>query len=335
MTPLAKKLVYWYRKNRISYPWRMTRDPYKIWLSEILLQQTRIPVVLKFYEKILNAFPDLISLSKAKDAEFLSLWSGLGYYRRAQSMLHCAREIVQNGAGVFPSDLHELLALPGIGKYTAGAIRNVCYEYLTPAIDGNIRRVLARLAMSHEKLESVFLEVGKGAESGDFFQSLMELGEQICLPNPRCVSCPVQNFCKSRKEHRELEFPVKKSKQKSEKFHWYLLLLERKGAHFYAQNSAREFLKHSWIFPDVLSQKNLSPSELCKNFAQSWGIKVRGLKELRTLSHAVTYRKIHAHVLAAESFHVNGVRGKWLKPEDLKNYPTSSITRKSLQVQDR
>src|SRR4026207_2334391 len=120
MTLLTQDLIHWYRKNRILYPWRKTRDPYKIWLSEILLQQTRIPVVLNFYGKILQQYPDLSHLSKAKDTDFLSLWSGIGYYSRAHNMLRCARMIVEKFDGVFPKKLDELLSLPGIGKYTAG-----------------------------------------------------------------------------------------------------------------------------------------------------------------------------------------------------------------------
>src|SRR5262245_10454584 len=136
MQPITRKLLTWYRKNRILYPWRRTRDPYRIWLSEILLQQTRIPVVLQYYEKILKRFPTLKSLAKAKDDDFISAWSGIGYYARARNMLSCAREIVSDQGGQFPQDCESLLRLPGIGRYTMGAIRNLCFDQLTPAIDG-------------------------------------------------------------------------------------------------------------------------------------------------------------------------------------------------------
>src|SRR5918996_5257162 len=135
MKSLTKHLLAWYSKNRILYPWRKTRQPYRIWLSEILLQQTRISVAKKFYEKILNRYPTLMDLARAKDSDFLSLWSGIGYYGRGQNMLRCAREIVKTHRGIFPSELSELLRLPGIGKYTAGAIRNIAFGILTPALD--------------------------------------------------------------------------------------------------------------------------------------------------------------------------------------------------------
>ena len=145
MTPVAKNLLSWYPKNRILYPWRKTKDPYKVWLSEILLQQTRIPVVLKYYEKILLRFPSMEDLTERRESEFLALWSGLGYYKRAHAMLECARVIAEKYNGKFPSSVDELLSLPGIGPYTAGAIRNVCFGKLTPSLDGNIRRVLSRI----------------------------------------------------------------------------------------------------------------------------------------------------------------------------------------------
>jgi A/G-specific adenine glycosylase len=152
MKSLTKHLLAWYDENRILYPWRKTKQPYKIWLSEILLQQTRISVAKKFYEKILKRYPTLKDLARANDSDFLALWSGIGYYRRGQHMLSCAREIVKAHRGIFPFELSDLLKLPGIGKYTAGAIRNIAFGILTPALDGNIQRVLSRLTLSQQNL---------------------------------------------------------------------------------------------------------------------------------------------------------------------------------------
>jgi len=335
MTRFAKNLLSWYLKNRILYPWRKTKDPYKIWVSEILLQQTRIPVVLKYYDKILDRFPRIEDLTEARETEFLALWSGLGYYRRAHAMLQCAREITQNYNGKFPSDLEELLQLPGIGNYTAGAIRNVCFGILTPSLDGNIRRVLSRLAMQHENLENVFLNFGKDADSGIYFQSLMELGEQICLPDPRCALCPVRKYCKAHQIGKIASFPKKKLKKKTETFHWYLLLAASNGSHYYVQNSDRQFLKKAWIFPDILSRSELSPAVLRQEFQERWGIKTTTLEERNRLSHAVTFRKIRVHVMIPKSFELNGSKGKWLREADFQEHPTSSITRKTLQIVNR
>lgn len=330
MVALSRSLLKWYLQIRAPYPWRKTNRAYEVWLSEILLQQTRIPVALKFYEKILDRYPNLNLLAAAKDSDFLALWSGIGYYRRAHHMLACAREIVRNHHGEFPHELPALLALPGIGKYTAGAIRNLCFDRLTPAIDGNVRRVLSRLMMTNTDLESIFNHLGSGLPPADYFQSLMELGERICFPDPLCARCPVAAFCKARKTGQQKRFPGTQRKPRSKIFHWYLLLLKSNGDYYYLQNSERPFLKQAWIFPDLLSTEKLSVPRLKRDFHKTWGVQLTGLKEAKTIQHAVTFRKIFAHVLEPFSFQLNGSGGKWMSRNDLAQYPTSSITTKVL-----
>jgi A/G-specific adenine glycosylase len=332
MQSLTRNLLEWYRLNRVKYPWRLTRQPYRIWLSEILLQQTRIPVVLKFYQKILREYPNFKALAAAEDSKFIAQWSGIGYYRRAQNMLACAREIVQKHDAKFPADLPSLLKLPGIGKYTAGALRNICFNSLTPAIDGNIRRVLSRLTMSEKNLEKNFMELGSGTRSSDFFQSLMELGERICLPNPQCGLCPVRRSCKARKAGKQQVFPAKQIRKRIKTFHWYLLLLESNGSVYFSQNSARPFLRHAWIFPDLLGTKKMLQKELIRRFRNDCGIRLQGLTERKVIKHAVTFRNIYVHVISPASFELNGSRGKWLTREDLAQHPTSSITHKILAL---
>ena len=332
MKALTKRLLAWYEENRILYPWRKTTQPYRVWLSEILLQQTRIPVAKKFYEKILKRYPNLKDLARAKDSDFLSLWSGIGYYGRGQNMLNCAREIVKTHRGIFPSDFSALLELPGIGKYTAGAIRNIAFGMLTPALDGNIQRVLSRLMLSQENLEENFLLLAKGAPPSDFFQALMELGERICLPDPECVICPLRKNCRARKSGVQKEFPPKKFRKASKVFHWYLLILNSRGATYFVQNRAREFLKNAWIFPDLLLTEEIPERTLARRFQHIWGIEIDGLAKHSVIRHTVTFRKIHAHVLVPQSFQLNGSNGKWLNPKDLEKHPTSSITEKALRT---
>jgi len=145
---ITRTLLDWYQKNKILYPWRLTSDPYRIWLSEILLQQTRIPVALPFFQRIVAKYPSLEDVARESQESFVAEWSGIGYYRRARNMHACARELVSNHQQKFPSTYEELTKLPGIGRYTAGALRNVCFDKLTPAIDGNTGRVLARLTLN-------------------------------------------------------------------------------------------------------------------------------------------------------------------------------------------
>lgn len=338
MNGLAQKLLSWYSKNKIDYPWRKSTDPYKVWVSEILLQQTRIPVVINYYQKILHRYPDLSSLASANDSDFLALWSGLGYYRRAQNMLECARLIQKLHRGRFPSGSNVLTALPGIGSYTAGALQNICFGELTPAIDGNIRRVLSRLNASNEDLPALFMKIGRSTMPGDFFQSLMELGENVCLPNPLCERCPIRSHCKAYKAGAQLKFPMVREKKKFETFHWYLLVLRTGASHYYIQNTTRAFLKSAWIFPDLLTPTILTPPQQIRRFQVEWGIRVSGIQEASVVQHSVTFRKIVAHILIPKNFELNGSGGKWLNAADFYDHPTSSITAKvlrSLQIQNR
>jgi A/G-specific adenine glycosylase len=341
MNPLSETLVRWYRKHRILYPWRRTREPYAVWVSEILLQQTRISVVIPFYEKIVARFPTVSALAATDPAEFLALWSGIGYYRRAEHMLRCAREIEQAHGGQFPSELSALLALPGIGKYTAGALSNLCFGRLAPAIDGNIARVLARISNCsarygskdfHNRIEDVFLHYGEGAPAADYFQSLMELGERICLPAPDCPSCPVRGHCAAYLNGNQASIPRMPAKRKQTAFHWYFLMLRRGNRHLYVQNPNREFLKSVWLFPDVLSKSKMNEPGLRNEFQKKWGIDAKRLTEVASVKHAVTFRKITGHILITQWNGKLPAGGRWFNENELRLQHTSSVVHKILKA---
>jgi A/G-specific adenine glycosylase len=334
------RLIQWYLDNQKPYPWRQNTDPYRIWLSEVLLQQTRISVVLRYYEEILKRFPDVNSLAAADDQEFLSLWSGVGYYQRGKNMLRCARDIMNIHGGRFPEDVAVLKTLPGIGSYTAGALRNICFSKLTAAIDGNIARVLARVTgnsrPSHTKLfrqdiEAAFLKYGRGANTALYFQGLMELGERICLQVPQCSSCPVHRACVAAHSGIAAELPLKRPSVKTQNYHWFFLLLRRSTSAYYVRNSHRSFLKDAWLFPDVLVKQKLTMKQAENRFANDWKIQVQGLNELKTIRHSVTFRRIAVHVLSAANFHIEDSSGLWLTPSELCAYPTSSVISKILE----
>jgi A/G-specific adenine glycosylase len=340
MQEMTERILKWYRATRVPYPWRMTRDPYRIWLSEILLQQTRISVVIPFYESITRKFPRLSDLAEADAAEFLAAWSGIGYYRRAQNMLSCAREVQSKHGGKFPSQLSELLALPGIGKYTAGALRNLCFGILTPAIDGNVTRVLARITNRREmihtpkfqtKIAESFLDFGQDAPASEYFQSLMELGEQVCLPKPRCSDCPVQTDCLSFKAGCSSKIPRMPKLRPKETFHWYFLILRSAGRLYFAQNHDRPFLKQAWMPPDHLASKPIPKSRLSQEFKKAWGFHFKDFSEVHSFRHSVTYRDLQVHVLMPKSVRPFRRRGKFLDPRKIDSLPTSSVTHKILR----
>ena len=340
MNSFGHRLINWYRKNSTRYPWRETSDPYSVWLSEILLQQTRIPVALKFYDAILKQYPTLTELASAQEQEFLALWSGIGYYSRARNMLRCAQELVARHNGQFPRDHAKLLELPGIGPYTAGALRNFCFGELTPAIDGNVNRVLARITNNdspvHSKkfrsaIQAAYLEFGKRVNAGEYAQALMELGEQICTPVAQCAECPVIMNCESYRRKTVSSIPKRVVKRAPVTYFWYFLFLQKASNHYYVQNNAREFLKHAWLFPDVLSRHELSVGEVRKSFRKQWGIDAKKISLITAVNHTVTYRKIRAIVLQASDCSFAGSKGVWLNPLEMKSYPTSSVVLKILK----
>ena len=216
---IATPLVAWYRENKRELPWRRDKNPYHVWISEIMLQQTRIEAVIEHYYAFMDALPDVASLAAVEEGKLLKLWEGLGYYSRARNLKKAAIKIMDEFGGEFPQTKKELLTLPGIGDYTAGAIASICFNEPVPAVDGNVLRVLARLrADAHNVLlpetkksaEALITEIIP-ADAGDFNEGIMELGETVCLPNgfPLCSSCPLQPYCKAYREDLTATLPVR------------------------------------------------------------------------------------------------------------------------------
>ena len=219
--PDMAPLLPWYEKNARDLPWRETRDPYRIWVSEIMLQQTRVEAVIRYYERFLSRLPDVRALAECPEDELLKLWEGLGYYSRVRNMQKAARVIMSEQGGTFPTTFAGVLALPGIGEYTAGAICSFAFDLPYPAVDGNVLRVAARLLNFEEDIlapasKKVLTAAVAAAQPKDsaavFTQAMIELGATVCLPNgaPRCEACPVWGDCAARRAGREQELPVRK-----------------------------------------------------------------------------------------------------------------------------
>jgi A/G-specific adenine glycosylase len=234
---LRRKLLAWYQKSRRDLPWRATRDPYRIWLSEIMLQQTRVETVLPYYDAFLARYPDVAALAAAAEAEVLALWSGLGYYSRARNLLRAARQIA--GASAFPSDFAGLRTLPGVGDYTAAAVASIAFNLPLAAVDGNVLRVLARLyndegdigsPLTRRRFQLLAQETLDARHPGEFNQAMMELGATLCLPrNPRCPSCPVRTSCGAQAAGRAAELPIKLKRQEARSETLSVAVIRREG----------------------------------------------------------------------------------------------------------
>ena len=224
LTPLKTELLPWFAANKRPLPWREDKEPYHVWLSEIMLQQTRVEAVIGYYRRFLDALPTVRALADAPDDELMKLWEGLGYYSRARNLKKAARLIMDEYGGRFPETLASISALPGIGPYTAGAIASICFGLPCPAVDGNVMRVYARFIEypapidtqdAKKQITEALTPLYENADCGALTQSLMELGACVCIPNgaPKCGLCPVKDSCAARRNESWDVYPIRTPKR--------------------------------------------------------------------------------------------------------------------------
>jgi A/G-specific adenine glycosylase len=290
------RLLDWYRHNRRDLPWRKTRDPYAIWVSEIMLQQTRVETVVDYYRRFMLRFPDAASLAAAPEEEVLKLWEGLGYYSRARNLQKAAKIVVQSYGGALPKDYDALLKLPGVGAYTAGAIASIAYGEARPAVDGNVKRVFARIAGERESIDrpDVQERIRRGVmeaippdDPGAFNQALMELGATLCSPRmPRCDNCPVNADCDAYREGDAESLPVHEKKRPGREVDVAVCLLTREGKVLAFRRQER-LLHGLYVFR--LEEGETDPAALARLLAEEGlAVRFRGLAGEAT--HVFTHR---------------------------------------------
>jgi len=266
---LRQALLRWYSQYKRDLPWRHTRDPYKIWVSEIMLQQTQVATVIPYYERWLKAFPSLSALARAPLSKALKLWAGLGYYRRIRMFHQASRHIQKNLHGKIPETSGTLRKLPGIGRYTAGAIASIAYGEKTPVLDGNVIRILTRifaipqradLPGTLEKLWSLAAALLPDKNPGDLNQGLMELGATVCFPSaPQCARCPVRRNCIAHKKGKELFYPVRAQEERYEKLRMAALVLRNdKNEVWLEKQPSHGRWGGLWMFPFWKKKKEMS-----------------------------------------------------------------------------
>lgn len=266
LQPIVEPIVKWYQKQEKLLPWKQDKEPYHIWVSEIMLQQTRIEAVKKYYTRFMKELPTIQELAVVPEEKLLKLWEGLGYYSRAKNLKKSAIQIQENNHGKMPTSYVELLKLPGIGEYTAGAIASISYNEKVPAVDGNVLRVVSRVLASKEdvllpetkkKITNKLLEIMPD-EAGDFNEGLMELGEKVCLPNtvPLCATCPIQEFCMANKENLTNAIPVRAKKQKRKIENKTVFILKYKNEIAIRKREKTGILANLYEFPNVIRGSN-------------------------------------------------------------------------------
>lgn len=337
-----KALLKWFRANRRAYPWRRNCDPYRVWLAEVMLQQTRIAAVIPYYEKFLRRFPDVETLARAPEREVLRYWAGLGYYSRARNLLRAARQIAELHRGQFPQEMEDALELPGIGRYTAAAVLSIAYGAPYAVLDGNVARVLARIRAVRgdlraprrwRRLEATADELLPIESPGDWNQALMELGETICTPkSPRCEECPARGWCESQKRGLvdRIPAPRKKPGTVHQRIAAAVLLDFRRRTLLVRDPGAHDDVLFSrmWQFPAVEAASD-GAAELARHLRERYGIEMPAIIQLAPARHSVTYRNVTLAPFLARVDELPAIpRTRRLPLSDLSRVPLSSATRK-------
>ncbi|MCR5490636.1 MAG: A/G-specific adenine glycosylase [Bacilli bacterium] len=290
---MYRKLLEWFSIHGRELPWRVSKDPYRVYLSEIMLQQTRVEAVKGYFERFLDHYPTVADLASSNEEDVLLLWKGLGYYSRARKLRQCAIEVMDRFGGEFPRTKEELLSLPGIGEYTASAISSICFLAKEAAVDGNLYRVYARLTATEKTLAdkgereacAEFYEAWMDkADPGDINQALMDLGELVCMPNgaPKCDECPFGDCCKAHAINKELLCPAKKVKKEKKSQPLIVFLLKSDGKYLLRKRSETGLLASLFEFPNAESV-DLDSAKV------SLGIKIENVRHVGKSKHVFTH----------------------------------------------
>ena len=333
---IQTKLLHWFKKNKRDLPWRKNRDPYAIWVSEIMLQQTQVNTVIPYYNHFLKTFPTIRYLAKANLSKVLKVWEGLGYYSRARNLHQASRIIANHLKGKIPETPKDLLNLPGIGRYTAGAILSIAYNKKVPILDGNVKRVLSRLFVvsGHPKKTEEFLWplseslIPKGSP-GAFNQALMDLGSMICTPkNPNCLSCPLKNLCQGYLSKKPESYPLRSVKKKVPHIEAIAAVIQKDGKVLIHQRPPHGLLGGLWEFPNWRIERKKDLKEYLRQMVKRQiGLIVKCKEPLGSFKQTYSHFKLTLHVYHCQI--VDGIgNGKWIPIKKLKLFPMSKITRR-------
>ncbi|HMC82289.1 MAG TPA: A/G-specific adenine glycosylase [Candidatus Polarisedimenticolia bacterium] len=344
---IRRKLLVWYRRHRRDLPWRRTGDPYRIWVAEVMLQQTQVATVIPYYERFVRRFPTVAALAKASPDAVLSLWSGLGYYRRARNLHAAAKELARLHGGKLPADPTLLRRLPGVGSYTAGAVASIAFGLPEPALDGNTLRVLSRLLAwrgnpkSGARLRAfdrLAREIVRGKSPGEITQALMELGALVCLPaTPRCEHCPVRTECVAFEKGLQSALPETGTTRLSRDFEAAVAILVRKGSFLMVRRQGEGLMEGLWEFPGGILDEGESPREgLARIGRERLGEALTPLERLAIVRQTITYRRVkigaYRAVLSEPGLRKRWSREvvRWVSPDEIHSLPHGSATRRIL-----
>jgi A/G-specific adenine glycosylase len=338
---LHRRLLGWYRRHRRDLPWRRTRDPYRVWVSEVMLQQTTVKAVVPFYERFLLRFPTLAALGGASEHDVLAAWSGLGYYHRARNLQRGARHVLDRHLGSFPSTLEAALAIPGVGLYTASAVLSIARGVPLPVVDGNVRRVLSRLfalrgpewrkdAAYYNRAE----ELLERTAPGEWNQALMELGATVCVPRkPVCPACPLRGQCRALALGLTGELPEGRARRAPVDVTVAAALVEKDGRVLLVRRGEGRLMGRMWEVPQT-SLESRGLGDLARELRERHGLDLTPGPLVARGRHAITFRRIRLEAYRARLRRdppADAERFLWATPEEIAALPVSSLTRKVLR----
>ena len=343
------KLLRWYDANKRDLPWRHSRDPYAIWISEAMLQQTRVETVIPYWERFLETFPNVEALASAPIDDVYAVWTGLGYYSRARNLKHAAETIVADYGGQLPDTAAELSKLKGIGRYTAGAVASIAFQREAPLVDGNVIRVFARLLGIREdsagkevveRMWRVADAVVRGERPGDLNQGLMELGATLCTPrNPHCLACPLRAHCNAHAVGDAEALPIKKKKAKPTKMRAIAIYLERDGKVLAVRRPETGLMAGLWELPGgEIDAKDEAKERVHEVLREAVGLELLRAEHVGAVSHLFTHRRLTLEVFRARIAPKGRVKRqhfdahKWIEPESLLDLAHAGPTRKALAL---
>ena len=321
----SEKLIEWYRVNKRNLPWRLTKQPYKIWVSEIILQQTRIEQGEKYYYTFLEKYPNISELAKTNDEELLKVWEGLGYYSRAINMLKASRVVLNNYKGIFPSNYDDLIKLPGIGDYTASAISSICNNEVQPVVDGNVFRFLSRmfkidLPIDKLKTKTYFKKLGfkliDVVNPGDFNQAMMDYGSMVCRPKKfQCHKCLFSSNCKAFNSNTVMLYPFKEKRIKiKHRFLNYIFIITNDRKTLIKKRNGNGIWKNLYEFPLIETKKESSVNEIIKELDFKY---LKFISE-KKIKHKLTHQQLN---ISFFTFKVSNFDDDLTDIKALSNYP--------------
>ena len=339
----TRQLLQWYELNARDLPWRRTKDPYRIWISEVMLQQTRVETVIPYYQKWMEAFPDLVSLNAASEEDILRVWEGLGYYRRVENIIKTSGILAAEYAGEFPRSINQLKKLPGIGDYIAGALASIALGMDEIALDGNGMRVLSRLfeyrhpineGKNKKALAQYMRDMIPSGRAGQFNQAVMDLGSQICTPrNPLCDECPIRSECGAFENSSQSSYPVKRKRAPLPHYEVVAAVLQKDGKVLIDKRKAGGLLGGLWEFPGGKVEEGESYHEaLVREIKEELGVDIQVLEDFGKYKHAYTHFKVSVFVFRSritsgkpEALESDEIR--WTAVEDLEKFAMGKVDR--------